>query len=162
MAITPVGLAHPMTERWVEVARCPLYEVSDLGRVRRKGGKVLKPSQNSSRMGRRPGYLVISLCKPGEHDGRRHTRCAYVHQLVCEAFHGPRPDGHDVDHVDHDRSNNRAANVRWMPLRENRVRWKGPGRRDFVLAKEDHDEGHEPMSEEELQAWTKEMAAAGW
>lgn len=33
--------------------------------------------------------------------------------MVCEAFHGPRPDRHQVAHFDGDRTNNRADNLRW-------------------------------------------------
>lgn len=147
-------------ERWVACTRSDLYEVSDLGRVRRKAtGYVLTQSTNSSRMGRRPGYRVVSLCT----GSRKAQKSAYVHQLVAEAFHGPRPDGHDVDHVDHDRTNNAAANLRWMPLRANRVRWKGPGRTDFVLAKEEPaPEDHEPMTEEERDELDQALARPGW
>ena len=45
-----------------------------------------------------------------------------VHTLVLETFVGPRPDGHDADHIDGDRLNNRLENLRWLPAEENRGR----------------------------------------
>ena len=43
-----------------------------------------------------------------------------VHRLVCEAFHGPAPDGMGVViHIDEDATNNNAANLRWGTQREN-------------------------------------------
>jgi len=44
-------------------------------------------------------------------DGREYHR--FVHILVCEAFHGPRPDGMLATHVNGDSMDNRADNVRW-------------------------------------------------
>ena len=51
------------------------------------------------------GYRSIQFCD-GPHD---------VHVVVCEAFHGPKPQGKriTVDHIDRDRSNNKASNLRW-------------------------------------------------
>lgn len=144
-----------MTETWRPVARQPAYEVSDLGRVRRiQSGRILKPTQNFSRGGRRPGYYKVSL-------GRKTQ--AYVHQLVCEAFHGPAPAQHDADHEDFDRANNTAANLRWMPMRENRMRWTPDG---FVSKKHDDrenpPEGLTPMTDEERDALLSDLARAGW
>jgi Ni/Co efflux regulator RcnB len=36
-----------------------------------------------------------------------------IHQVVCETYHGPRPDGLEVAHADGDPANNAAANLRW-------------------------------------------------
>jgi hypothetical protein len=43
-----------------------------------------------------------------------------VHRLVCEAFEGlpPSPD-HEVRHLDGDRLNNHATNLRWGTRQEN-------------------------------------------
>lgn len=51
-------------------------------------------------------------------DGKRHFR--FVHRLVCEAFHGPPPEGFDdVCHLDHNATNNRPSNLRWGSHAEN-------------------------------------------
>lgn len=45
-----------------------------------------------------------------------------VHRLVCEAFHGPAPDGERwpvVMHVDENAVNNRASNLAWGTQSEN-------------------------------------------
>ena len=43
-----------------------------------------------------------------------------VHQLVCEAFHGPRPSpSHIVLHLNEEASDNRPENLRWGTRKEN-------------------------------------------
>lgn len=42
-----------------------------------------------------------------------------VHVLVLEAFVGPRPDGHEPDHINFDRHDNRVENLRWVTVSEN-------------------------------------------
>lgn len=151
---------HESAERWALVARDERYEVSDLGRVRNRAtGYVLAPTQNSSRAGHRPGYWKVTFRVAGR------VRNHYVHHLVAEAFLGPRPPGHDIDHDDWDRANNAAANLVYRPQQENRVRWRGPGRNDFEITKHAErvaPEGHEPMTDAELEQLGRELAEAGW
>lgn len=43
-----------------------------------------------------------------------------LHVLVCEMFHGKRPTKHhQVNHIDGDRSNNKASNLEWVTAKEN-------------------------------------------
>lgn len=57
-------------------------------------------------LNRSSGYLVIS-----DH---------VVHRVVAAAFHGNPPStGHVVDHIDTNRHNNRAENLRWVTRLEN-------------------------------------------
>lgn len=43
-----------------------------------------------------------------------------LHRLVCQAFHGPPPVGKgDVNHKDHDKSNNHPDNLEWVSRSEN-------------------------------------------
>jgi len=42
-----------------------------------------------------------------------------VHRLVCEAFHGPAPEGAVCMHVNEDYRDNRASNLRWGTQKEN-------------------------------------------
>jgi hypothetical protein len=97
-------------ERWKLCAMHAGYLVSDQGRVRRIGGGILTP-QRSSR-----GYAKLHL-------GRQLQ--ASVHVLVAATFLGPRPLGHHVDHLDFDRWNNAASNLRYLRAAENSVRWAG-------------------------------------
>jgi len=58
----------------------------------------------NSRVAWSHGYLVVSLW-----DGRKYNRT--VHSLVAEAFLGPRPQGHEVRHLNDDRYDNRIENL---------------------------------------------------
>jgi hypothetical protein len=50
-------------------------------------------------------------------NGRTQSR---LHALVCNIFHGPRPSAkYEIDHIDGDRSNNSAKNLRWVTHSEN-------------------------------------------
>lgn len=48
--------------------------------------------------------------------GRRYVRRS---SLICAAFHGPRPRGHEVRHIDGSRQNDAASNLSWATHREN-------------------------------------------
>jgi hypothetical protein len=96
------------------------YEVSDLGRVRSidrwfirsdghrqfRRGRMLSPK----RAGTRRNYLYVTL---------RFGRPRSIHALVCEAFRGPRPSGHQVAHSNGISTDNRAENLRWATPLEN-------------------------------------------
>lgn len=107
-----------MVEEWRPIPSAPAYEVSSLGRVRRatgggsraKIGRILKVRTD------RHGYVRTNLqVIPG---GPPFARL--IHQLVCEAFHGPKPSPtHEVAHNDGDRTNNRIENLRWATPAEN-------------------------------------------
>ena len=94
-----------------------LYEVSSCGRVRslrRKAPKILKQANNGY------GYLTVSLCK------NKTTSVIKVHKLVAEAFI-PNPDNlPTIDHIDRNRKNNFAENLRWadyLSQSSNRNNW---------------------------------------
>lgn len=105
------------------------YEVSNLGRVRslRRRVQVLSRwgtptsreyparvlAQDVDRGRHSYGRLRVSLC----HEGAQKSRL--VHQIVAEAFIGPRPSGHEVAHNDGDAANNRATNLRYATPYDN-------------------------------------------
>lgn len=98
-----------MTERWLPVPGWAAYEVSDAGSVRRSRaargatvGRVLRASPSTW------GYPSVHLF-----DGERRRR-AGVHQLVAEAFLGPAPDGHEVNHRNGIKHDNRVENLEWV------------------------------------------------
>ncbi len=66
-------------------------------------GRPLKPQDNGH------GYLTVKV-------NQKHT---YVHHLVCEKFHGPRPEGMEVAHIDGNTLNNAASNLRWSTPKDN-------------------------------------------
>lgn len=139
-------------ERWRLTAASELYLVSDLGRVRKIGGKILKPWPNSR------GYLYVDL-------GSR-CRGRAVHRLVCEAFVARIPAGDHVDHLDFDRTNNAASNLRPLHPIENSVRWAARvnGRNVWETPDDLPDEPPEPLTPDELAElaadWTEQEPAA--
>ena len=108
-------------ERWLPVSGFEgLYEVSNLGRVRsierlawsretsaraayaRKiRARVLKARAH------RGGYKLVNLSRDGE------QRSFTIHELVLEAFVGPRPLGLEACHGLGGPGDNRLANLRW-------------------------------------------------
>ena len=99
-------------EQWKPIPGFDGYEVSSLGRVLstvRRIPRIL--SQKEQTPG---GYPQVALQAP---DGRRVTRL--VHRLVAEAFHGPCPQGQEVLHIDGNRQNPHADNLRWGTRADN-------------------------------------------
>lgn len=89
-----------------------LYQVSSYGDIRslpRKAsdgrtvkGRVLRPDTGKY------GHERVNLYSGGL------SKRALVHRIVCEAFHGPQPDGKPyVLHWDDDPTNNKSENLRW-------------------------------------------------
>ena len=92
------------------------YQVSDQGNVKSlRSGRLLKLTVMSGRS----KYRVV--CIGG--------RTRYVHQLVAEAFHGPRPAGLLCLHRDDDKANNCAANLYWGTAAQNTADCIKNGRR---------------------------------
>ena len=95
-------------EIWKEVpGYIGLYKVSNYGRVKSvKKQLVLKTCGSGNR------YKTVALC-----NGMRKT--FRVHRLVAAAFI-PNPDNKPcIDHIDGDRANNHADNLRWVTYMEN-------------------------------------------
>jgi hypothetical protein len=93
------------------------YQVSDLGRVRsiprlnnygrRLRGRLLKPGTRAD------GHLVVILCV------NRVKTTRQVHQLVLEAFAGPRPAGLEGLHDNGNPADNARTNLRYGTHAEN-------------------------------------------
>lgn len=83
----------------------PPYQVSNLGRVRNALTGHIK------KQGTLPyGYKRVYL---------GHKTQRYTHRLVAEAFIGPCPPGHEVNHLDGDKANNRPDNLEYVTHAEN-------------------------------------------
>ena len=101
-------------ERWNQIQGYEgIYEISDLGRVRRSrpgqgtmAGKVLKIRRNKE------GYHQVVLYDNGAHSYRTAT-------LVASTFISDRPEGLEVNHIDGDKDNNRADNLEYVTKSEN-------------------------------------------
>ena len=149
----PTALA--LLAGWRVCTRDDRYEVHFDGRIRnRKTGHVLKPQQAGS--GR---YQKVKL---GRVAGVQLQ--VQVHQLVCEAWHGPKPTGlpHSVDHVDFDSRRNVATNLRWMRYGAN----SGSHRADWAfraaqLAEQPPDD-YVPMTPDEEAELLLQLERNGW
>lgn len=95
------------------------YQVSNQGRVRNRKGLVLKPRVQWT------GYDCAVLWRsnvPSRY---------YVHRLVCAAFIGPRPDNHDVNHIDGVRLNNFVGNLEYVTRSQNQMHRRITGTAGF-------------------------------
>lgn len=81
--------------------------MSNLGRVKNKHGRILTLQLNDA------GYLRVCL----QIDGK--SKWYRVSRLVAEAFI-PNPENKpEVDHINRNRADNRADNLRWVTRLEN-------------------------------------------
>jgi hypothetical protein len=99
-------------EREVEVVyRNDTYSVRDNGAVCRRP----RPGGNKRRLDD-----VWTFGSPSDATGYMHIGSEVVHRIVATAFHGEQPsEKHIVDHLDTNRRNNRAENLRWITRLDN-------------------------------------------
>jgi len=116
MAIVEFTTEELASEEWRPVVGHEgRYEVSNLGRVKslrfrgHAGEALLRQSIVK-------GYPRVTIGRP--------ERTRYIHTIVAEAFHGPRPFAAsgiriDVNHKDGIKTNCRESNLEWMTYLEN-------------------------------------------
>lgn len=101
-------MGRAMDEQWLV---CPSYmdfEASTEGRVRNSfSGRVRSPNPSKR------GYTLINFWRDGKVVARS------LHVLVADAFHGPRPYGMQIRHLDGNPRNNRPSNLAYGTGREN-------------------------------------------
>ena len=96
-----------INEAWRSVDGFLNYQVSNIGNVRNaNNGKILKPQLQK-------GYLHVRLS-----DDSKQTTCS-IHRLVAKAFIVNPENKPQVDHVDNNKVNNSANNLRWATAQEN-------------------------------------------
>ena len=124
-------------ERWRDVVGYEgRYSVSDRGRV--KSFCRRKPRILRSRLVE--GYPTVSLC------GRDY----YIHRLVAVVFLGPPQKGHEVNHIDFNRTNNKLRNLEWITRSGNMCHSARAGRQG-ILSSSDVREIRWRISEGEFQ-----------
>lgn len=119
------------TEIWKPVPSEPGVLASSWGRILQQpvhaplpnGGYRLytpKPRVGQvSRSSKRASHVYLNIMIRGWGYGPR-QKPRKVHQLVCEAFHGPKPSPQAVViHIDENALNNRPENLRWGTQKEN-------------------------------------------
>ena len=110
----PTDNVEPTTS-WKNVPGVSCLLVNDQGLIRRRDPKLgwtipYQPKQEVS------GYRRFY------HEGRNYT----VHRCVCLAFHGEPRECDTPDHINRDRGDNRASNLRWASRREQQLNRKKP------------------------------------
>lgn len=110
-----------------------LYDVSDLGRVRRiaqrrTGVRLKYPKHLSPAIGSW-GYRVCGMCKGGK------TKSYNVHILVLMAFRGKKPSNKSIgNHKDGNKENNVLANLEWATQSQNQIHsYRILGRKSGVI-----------------------------
>jgi HNH endonuclease len=98
------------TQRVRIVPEFPRLVISDTGVIWGPSGRRLK------QFPKRHGYLFITL-----YPGPQRWVHVPVHAVVCTAFHGPRPEGLQVRHLNGCNTDNRAANLEWGTGAENQA-----------------------------------------
>ncbi len=113
------------------------YEVSDQGRVRSLSRTWWQKNAHGgihqrTMVGR---VLKLTVQRFGYHKatiGRNNSR--FVHQLVLEAFVGPRPEGQECRHLNGVPTDNRPDNLAWGSHSQNNrdKKWHGNPKKLFV------------------------------
>ena len=94
-----------LLEHYIRLLDYPNYDVSSWGNVRnRTTGLILKQSTRSD------GYKVVGIYRHG---------VKTVHRLVACAFLNNSEHRKNVDHINHDRTNNNIINLRFATHVEN-------------------------------------------
>ena len=108
-------------EKWKDIENYEgYYQISSMGRVRSVGRYVnspngvrfarsreIKPTDNGN------GYLIVGLRKCGK------RKNYYIHRLVAQHFLANWNDNFVVDHIDYNRKNNMADNLRVVTQLDN-------------------------------------------
>ena len=101
-------------EEWKTIPDYPNYEASDNGQIRNKQTKyILKQMKNST------GRFCVDL--------GRQTRMKFVSRLVAKAYHPQQEGKNEVDHINGDKTDNRACNLRWVNRSENLINTRDRG-----------------------------------
>lgn len=117
-----------MSEVWKVVPSVPDISASSLGRIWVSRSQGVMPSGGVRWYEPKPtfGYEEKTATgRPGVPKRRiirvsRLKKTFKVAQLVCEAFHGPKPHPKSVTiHINEDPSDNRPDNLRWGTQKEN-------------------------------------------
>jgi hypothetical protein len=132
----PITSLPKLVEEWRPIPGYEgLYSVSSLGNVRSEErqtahGALFRTVKERVLCQNRTtnGYLALRLWRNAK------FRVARVHQLVAGVFVDKPQDGLMVDHIDRDRCNNKAENLRWVTKAQNMKNTQCRGSSGFKFA----------------------------
>ncbi len=106
-----------MNEQWAPIPSAPHYEASSLGNVRswksRNGKGLAQAPRLLTPYTDKDGYKTVQI-RTVTKKGPRKVCC-----LIAEAFHGPRPIGAVVRHLNGKSDDDSATNLLWGTQKEN-------------------------------------------
>lgn len=107
-----------MDEKWKDVEGYEgRYQVSDAGRIK---SFVTRHNIHSEQIRKQrktnAGYLSINLT-----DKHGKISVYYVHRLVAQSFIGTIPPKHEVNHINGNKTDNRAANLEIVTSSQNQI-----------------------------------------
>lgn len=96
-------------EKWEVVEGFPNYSVSNLGRVRNDTtNRIVNGSSDGG------GYIRVKI-----KNEKGESVNVGIHRMVAKAFVPNPQNKSEVDHIDADKSNNVASNLKWCTRKEN-------------------------------------------
>lgn len=113
------------TETWKDIIGYEgLYMCSSIGRIKSlnrvvlhgKTGRQVIPERIMKDKDNGNGYKQVMLCKNG------FTKILYVHKIIASSFFGES--NLQVNHIDHNRSNNLLSNLEYVTRSENQRKRK--------------------------------------
>ncbi len=117
-------------EVWLPIKGFNDYQISNLGNLKGKRGKYLKPQKQN-------GYQAICLDKKRK----------LIHRIVAENFIGDIPKRYCVAHLDGNRANNKLENLKICSYLENESHKKNHG--TVLMGSKNH---NSTMSEDQAKA----------
>lgn len=100
-------------EEWKKIKDFENYQISTYGRIKNKNNKILIPQKNKS------GYMSIVIYKHQKFSKVK-PKCFRIHRLVLETFNPvENMQKLQVNHIDHNRTNNNINNLEWVTAKEN-------------------------------------------
>ena len=109
-------------EKWKNVKGSNNYEVSSLGRVRKKDTKVICKCS----VDRISGYMKCGLYENGV------TITQMVHRMVAESFLNNPENKAQVHHINEDKADNRVENLMWVTPKEHGAIRSDESKRKFA------------------------------